>query len=67
MTLAFFKIVQRPGQMVILHASSAHFGFNCGDNIAQAINVATIDWIPWGINAKKCHCLYVCVLLMKHF
>ncbi|KAJ1518903.1 hypothetical protein ONE63_011489 [Megalurothrips usitatus] len=56
--IPFKVIVQHPGDMVVLYPSAAHFGFNLGPNIAQAINIATISWIPWGLNAKKCLCTF---------
>ncbi|XP_034246113.1 uncharacterized protein LOC117648058 isoform X1 [Thrips palmi] len=54
--IPFKVVVQRPGDLVVLYPNASHFGFNLGPNIAQSINVATLSWIPWGINAKKCLC-----------
>ncbi|KAK3916211.1 Lysine-specific demethylase 4 [Frankliniella fusca] len=54
--IPFKVVVQNPGDLVILYPSAAHFGFNTGANLAQAVNIGTISWIPWGINAKKCDC-----------
>jgi len=56
-SLNFLKVVQYPGDLVVLYPSAAHFGFNTGPNIAQAINIGTKSWLAWGINAKKCTCM----------
>ena len=35
---------------------SYHFGFNLGYNIAEAVNYATVDWIPFGKKSVNCDC-----------
>lgn len=39
------KIVQKPGEFVVLRATAYHSGFNSGFNIAEAVNFALFDWI----------------------
>ena len=33
-----------------------HCGFNLGYNIAEAVNYATVDWIPFGEKSVNCDC-----------
>ena len=33
-----------------------HCGFNLGYNIAEAVNYATVDWIPFGKKSVNCDC-----------
>ena len=33
-----------------------HCGFNLGYNIAEAVNYATVDWIPFGEKSINCDC-----------
>ena len=35
---------------------SYHCGFNLGYNIAEAVNYATVDWIPFGEKSINCDC-----------
>ena len=35
---------------------SYHCGFNLGYNIAEAVNYATVDWIPFGKKSVNCDC-----------
>lgn len=39
------KIVQKPGEFIVLRATAYHSGFNSGFNIAEAVNFALFDWI----------------------
>ena len=49
---------------------SYHCGFNLGYNIAEAVNYATVDWIPFGKKSVNCDCKRkktMFTLSMEHF
>lgn len=52
------KIVQKPGEFIILRTKAYHAGFNSGYNIAEAVNFALFDWIASVSNKVEfCHCI----------
>ncbi|KAI9912774.1 hypothetical protein PsorP6_005108 [Peronosclerospora sorghi] len=53
----FYRAYQKPGEFVITFPATYHQGFNFGFNIAEAVNFATLHWIPFGLRAKVCKCL----------
>ncbi|KAK3914191.1 Lysine-specific demethylase 4 [Frankliniella fusca] len=55
--IPFEVVVQNPGEAIVLYPNTAHYGFNTGWNLAEAVNFGTVSWIPDGINAPKCQCL----------
>ncbi|GLD95233.1 hypothetical protein PINS_up003875 [Pythium insidiosum] len=53
----FYRALQQPGEFVITFPATYHQGFNLGFNIAEAVNFATLRWIPFGLKAKVCKCV----------
>jgi [histone H3]-trimethyl-L-lysine9/36 demethylase len=52
------KIVQKPGEFVVLRATAYHAGFNSGFNIAEAVNFASLEWVKSFANKVKfCNCI----------
>ncbi len=42
--------------LMVVFPGVFHQGFNCGFNVAEAVNFAHVDWIPRGLASKKCVC-----------
>lgn len=50
------KVIQRPGEFVVLFSGCFHMGFNLGLNEAEAINFATSSWVSIFPTFKICKC-----------
>jgi len=50
------NIVPVIGEMIMTFPGAFHFGFNLGDNLAEAANFASISWIDYGKTASFCNC-----------
>ncbi|CAG9323163.1 KDM4B_2 [Blepharisma stoltei] len=50
------KVVQRPGEYVVIFAKAYHMGFNSGFNCAEAVNFATPKWLDIASNVSRCLC-----------
>ena len=50
-----YQINQRAGEFVITFPRAYHAGFSHGFNVAEAVNFASTDWLPFGRNAMQCY------------
>lgn len=55
-SLKISKAVHYPGEMMLVFGGAYHEGFNCGFNIAEAVNYATVDWFSQLLSTKSCTC-----------
>ncbi|XP_052130838.1 lysine-specific demethylase 4D-like [Frankliniella occidentalis] len=55
--IPFKVVVQRNGEGVLVAPNAAHFGFNTGNNCAEATNFASKAYLPYGIVYPKCTCM----------
>ncbi|CAD8109710.1 unnamed protein product [Paramecium primaurelia] len=51
------KMAHHEGEFMFIFAGAYHQGFNCGFNIAEAVNLATLNWLPLLLEAKTCQCV----------
>lgn len=57
--IKFKIIIQEPGDFIFLAPNAAHTGGNMGVNLAEACNIGTLDWLPYGsvASTQNCSCL----------
>lgn len=48
-----YRVVHKPGSFVLTAPRAYHAGFNCGFNIAEAVNFADPTWFPVGREASR--------------
>lgn len=48
-----YRATHRPNEFMVTFPSAYHGGFNNGFNCAEAVNFATVDWIPWGAKSVQ--------------
>ena len=49
-----YRLTQRPREFVITFPRAYHAGFSHGFNVAEAVNFAAPNWLPFGRNAVLC-------------
>lgn len=54
--IKFSKIIQKPYEFVIILPGGYHAGFNCGVNIAEAMNFGCDSWLERFPKYKLCDC-----------
>ena len=50
-----YQLQQRAGEFIVTCPRAYHAGFSHGLNVAEAVNFATADWLPFGRNAMACY------------
>ena len=50
-----YTLQQRAGEFIITFPRAYHAGFSHGFNVAEAVNFASADWLPFGRNAMQCY------------
>ncbi|XXG61987.1 hypothetical protein AAC387_Pa05g0452 [Persea americana] len=48
-----YRCVQHPREFILTFPRAYHAGFNSGFNCAEALNIAPIDWLPYGQRAVE--------------
>ena len=59
--IKYHKIVQNPGEFIIIFSKCYHMGFNTGFNCAEAVNFALDSWISTAYSVHRCLCDPDCV------
>uniref|UniRef100_A0A0G4F6T0 JmjC domain-containing protein n=1 Tax=Chromera velia CCMP2878 TaxID=1169474 RepID=A0A0G4F6T0_9ALVE len=49
-------VTQRPGEFIVTLPGCYHFGFNHGNNFAEAVNFSIPSWVSDGARAFTCQC-----------
>lgn len=56
MGIPVYETIQHAGEFIITFPYGYHAGFNHGYNCTEAVNFATLRWIPFGLHAVMCTC-----------
>ena len=43
-----YRVIHEPGAFVVTMPGAYHAGFNCGFNVAEAVNFGASPWLPHG-------------------
>ena len=49
-------MIHNQGEFMLVFGGAYHCGFNCGFNIAEAVNYATVDWFKNLLTINCCTC-----------
>lgn len=52
-----YRCIQYPREFVLIFPGAYHSGFDCGFNCTEAVNFASVDWLPHGQNTVELYCL----------
>ncbi|KAJ9176453.1 hypothetical protein P3X46_011762 [Hevea brasiliensis] len=51
-----YRCIQYPGEFVLVLPGAYYSGFDCGFNCVEAVNVAPLEWLPYGQNVVELYC-----------
>ena len=49
------RVTHEPGTYVLTLPRAYHGGFSAGVHVGEAVNLATADWLPFGLDAADRH------------
>ncbi|KDP26519.1 hypothetical protein JCGZ_17677 [Jatropha curcas] len=61
-----YRCIQHPGEFVLVLPGAYYSGVDSGFNCAESVNVAPIDWLPYGQNAVELYCGWGKKTLISH-
>lgn len=61
-----YRATHRPNEFIVTFPSAYHGGFNNGFNCAEAVNFATVDWLPWGAKSVRNYRSYAKLPVFAH-
>jgi JmjC domain, hydroxylase len=47
--------IQRPGEFMLTHPLCAHFVWNWGPCVKEAVSIGSSGWVPFGLLAVDCN------------
>nr|CCA16149.1 histone demethylase putative [Albugo laibachii Nc14] len=56
--LSVYRATHCEGEFMVTFPGGYHAGFNQGFNCSEAVNFATIDWLPWGMDSLAKYQIY---------